>query len=77
MVCSNFRDVTVLRFPEEIYLRILEKNVSPLVKSWIQKKNVAFVPVVEHLRLFKDTWKVVQPVFICFVHFKNVFKCIP
>lgn len=42
IVCFNY--ITILRFPEELYLRILEKNVSPLVKSWIQKLKCSFCP---------------------------------
>jgi len=83
-VCANYRGITLLSLPGNVYSGVLERRIRWIVKSRIQEVECGFCPghgTVDRLytltRVLQGAWKFAQPVHMCFVDLEKVFDRVP
>ena len=71
-VCSNYQGITLLRLPEKVYSRVLERRLQLLVEHWIQVEQCGFCPGCGTLnqlytlaRVLEGAWEFAKPVHMC------------
>ena len=83
-VCSNYRGITLLSLPGEVYSRVLERRLRPIVEPRIQEEQCGFRPgrgTLDQLytlhRVLEGSWEFARPVHMCFVDLEKAFDRVP
>jgi len=64
-VCSNYQEITLLSRPGNVYSRVLERRLWPIVEPQLQEEQCEFHPGL--------VWKFAHPVYMCFVDLKKAY----
>ncbi len=83
-VCSGYRGLTLLSLPGNVYTRVLERRVQPIVVPQVQEEQCGFRPgrgTMDQLftlaRVLEGARDFAQPVYMCFVDLEMAYDSVP